>query len=247
MKTRLRVALLPVDSPGLSSFHAYDAESFSLITAINDALVHINEDGELQPALAIHWERISPLEMEFELRQGVRFHNGEPFDAESVVATFEAHQRPTPSMVGGAVLSVITQAVEVDTYRVRIATRMPDAMLLRRLFWAQIYPKGVLERGGRDAFAREPIGTGAYRLASYQPGHEIVWYFIDGLPTRAGSATGADGLGGFVNVPPGLTHVDLKAANGVSIRGPQSFVVRPNWVSSAYVRPRNGRRSPSSD
>jgi hypothetical protein len=75
----------------------------------------------------------------------------------------------------------------------------------------------------------------------------VSWYFVDGLPTSRGTATGTDGLGGFVNVPPGLAVVDLKAPNGLSIGGPQSFTVRPNWVSSAYVRPRNGRRSPSTE
>jgi hypothetical protein len=72
----------------------------------------------------------------------------------------------------------------------------------------------------------------------------VPWYFVDGLPTSTATATGPDGLGGFVNTPPGLAVVDLKAPNGVSIRGAQSVVVRPNWVSSAYVRPRSGKRSP---
>jgi hypothetical protein len=70
----------------------------------------------------------------------------------------------------------------------------------------------------------------------------VRWYFVDGLPNTTATATGPDGLGGFVNMPPGLAVVDLKAPNGVSIRGAQSFVVRANWVSAAYVRPRSGQR-----
>ena len=75
----------------------------------------------------------------------------------------------------------------------------------------------------------------------------VPWYFVDGLPNTTATATGPDGLGGFVNMPPGLAVVDLKAPTGVSIRGAQSFVVRPNWVSAAYVRPRRGRRLPSDE
>jgi hypothetical protein len=75
-------------------------------------------------------------------------------------------------------------------------------------------------------------------------GEGVPWYFVDGLPTSTATETGPDGLGGFVNMPPGLAVVDLKAPTGVSIRGAQSFVVRPNWVSAAYVRPRHGRRLP---
>jgi hypothetical protein len=72
----------------------------------------------------------------------------------------------------------------------------------------------------------------------------VPWYFVDGLPTSGGEATAPDGLGGLVNVPEGLAVVDLEAPNGVSIRGPQSVVVRPNWLSAFYARPRGGRRSP---
>jgi hypothetical protein len=78
------------------------------------------------------------------------------------------------------------------------------------------------------------------RLSSDNDG--VRWYFVDGLPTRTGSETAADGLSGLVNVEPGLAVVDLEAPNGSSIRGPQSLVVRPNWLSAAYVRPRTGQR-----
>jgi hypothetical protein len=70
----------------------------------------------------------------------------------------------------------------------------------------------------------------------------VPWYFVDGLPTGAGSHTAGDGLSGLVNVPPGLALFDLKAPNGASIRGQQSVVIRPNWLSAAYVRPPMGRR-----
>jgi hypothetical protein len=70
----------------------------------------------------------------------------------------------------------------------------------------------------------------------------VRWYFVDGLPTGTSSATAGDGLSGLVNVPPGLAVVDFQAPGGVSIRGPQSLVVRANWLSAAYVRPRTGRR-----
>jgi ABC-type transport system substrate-binding protein/signal transduction histidine kinase len=173
MITGLSIALLPVDPPGLSSFESYDAESLSLIAAINDALVHIDEEGALQPSLATSWQRVSPVEMDFELRQGVRFHNGEPFDADSVVATFHAHRHPTPSILGSGVLAIIKDVRKLDAYSVRVETHVPDVMLLRRLFWGQIYPRGVLEREGRDAFGRHPIGTGAYRFSGYDRGREV--------------------------------------------------------------------------
>lgn len=97
-------------------------------------------EGTVQPALATEWRTISPLDVEFSLRRGVRFHNGEVFDADSVVATFHAHRHPTPSAGGKGVLGPILAAIKVDDYTIRIQTAAPDAMLLRRLFFSSVYP-----------------------------------------------------------------------------------------------------------
>ena len=65
----------------------------------------------------------------------------------------------------------------------------------------------------------------------------VPWYLVDGLPTARASMTAADGLGGYLNVSPGLALIDVKAPNGSSIAGPQSMVVRPGWMSVVYIRP----------
>lgn len=170
----VKVAMFSVDPPGLSAFHTFDPESFTLISVIHDALIYIDNEGAVQPALATSWRRVSPLEIELSLRRGVRFHNGEPFDADSVVATFRAHQQPTPSAAARGALGVIAGATRIDDFTVRLTTTFPDAMLVRRLFLSSIYPRGVLAQHGRDYFASHPIGTGPYRFVCYEPGREIV-------------------------------------------------------------------------
>jgi peptide/nickel transport system substrate-binding protein len=174
MVRSVKVAVFSVDPPGMTTFHSFDPDSFTVISAINDALIYIDNEGGVQPALATSWRRISPLEMEFTLRQGVSFHNGERFDADAVVATFHAHKHPAPSAGGKGVLSPIVGATKVDAFTVRITTTFPDSMLLRRLFFSSIYPPGVLAQHGRDALASHPIGTGPYQFVSYRRGHEIV-------------------------------------------------------------------------
>jgi hypothetical protein len=74
-------------------------------------------------------------------------------------------------------------------------------------------------------------------------GGGVPWYFVDGLPTATSSGTGADGLAGLANVEPGLAVFDMKAPNGISIGGPQSVVVRQNWLSALFVRPPGGMRT----
>lgn len=69
------------------------------------------------------------------------------------------------------------------------------------------------------------------------------YYFVGPLPSGVGTSTDSSGLGGFVNVPPGLAIVDLRAPNGRSIVGPQSIVIRANWLSGFFVRPPGRDRS----
>src|SRR5262245_51705076 len=134
MRQTVRVAMFSADPAGLSTFHAFDPDSFTLVSAIHDGLIYIDNEGQVQPALATSWRRTSPLAMDFKLRRGVRFHNGEPFDADSVVATFYAHQHPTPSAAVRGALNIIAGVDKLDDFTVRVRTSVPDAMLLRRLF-----------------------------------------------------------------------------------------------------------------
>jgi ABC-type transport system substrate-binding protein/signal transduction histidine kinase len=174
MSTPFRVAFCSVDPIGLTTFDAFDPDSFSVATAIADGLVYVDADGRVQPALALSWERTDATHMEFELRRGVRFHDGSELDAEDVVATFEAHRLPTPSACGGGILSPIVDVSALERYRVRIETAFPDGMLIRRLFFGLIYPKSVLRSGGREALRAHPIGAGAYRFVAWNRGREIV-------------------------------------------------------------------------
>ena len=84
-------------------------------------------------------------------------------------------------------------------------------------------------------------GVTAPGVSLQKPGAGVPWFFADGLPTVSVDRTGDDGFGGFVNVPPGLVQVDAQSPTGASISGPNSFVVRPGWFSSAFVAP-PGRR-----
>lgn len=77
-------------------------------------------------------------------------------------------------------------------------------------------------------------------------GDGVRWYFADGLPTSAETRTGGDGLGGWVNVPPGLAAVAAVAPTGAAISGEQTLVVRPGGVATAYIWPRGTRpRAPA--
>jgi ABC-type transport system substrate-binding protein/signal transduction histidine kinase len=169
----LRIAFCPVDPNGLTTFTAFDPDSLSTANAIADGLIQVDDDGKVQPALAVAWQRVSPLEIEFELRRGVRFHDGSPFEAEDVVATLAAHGSPAPSAAAATILSPIAGATVLSEHRVRVETHYPDALLLRRLLFCQIYPREALAQKGRELFATQPIGTGLYRFVEWHRGRAI--------------------------------------------------------------------------
>ena len=62
----------------------YEVNGWSVVHSIYDALVQYGPDGTLEPLLAESLTWLDPLTYEIKLRQGVLFHNGEPFDARSV-------------------------------------------------------------------------------------------------------------------------------------------------------------------
>ncbi len=169
----LRVALLTRDPAGFTLLRGTSAETLSLASAIAEALVYVDSEGEIRPALAVSWRRVSPLEHDFDLRAGVRFHDGERFDADVVVQSFEAHRRER-SAIADLALSTIRSVRRISPYCVRIETHTPDGQLLRRLALLYMYPKGALAKGGLAALDLRPVGTGAYRFVHCAPGVEVV-------------------------------------------------------------------------
>jgi hypothetical protein len=64
----------------------------------------------------------------------------------------------------------------------------------------------------------------------------VPFYFINGLPDITLRETDDDGLGGYVNVPAGVTSVQSRLADGTLVDR-RSFIVRPGWFVSSFMRP----------
>lgn len=159
---------------GFTLLRSTSAETLALAAAVADALVYVDAEGEVCPGLAVGWRRVSPLEHDFDLRAGVRFHDGERFDADVVVQSFEAHRAEPGSAAMTFALSTIRSVRRISPYCVRIETHRPDPHLLRRLALLHMYPKGELAKGGLAELDLRPVGTGAYRFVHHTPGVEVV-------------------------------------------------------------------------
>src|SRR5687767_1161165 len=146
--------------------------------AINDniyeTLLTRTPDGELAPGLATDLPtQIDDTTWEFTLREGVTFHNGEPFNADSVVATINR-------MVGlvergetdnDGFYATLVGAEAVDEFTVRVMTDGPDGVLPARMYWLKQIPASAEET---PDMSDEPIGTGPYRFESRNQGVDIV-------------------------------------------------------------------------
>lgn len=143
--------------------------------AIFDALTLVDAEGEAQPALATSWESTSDTTWEFELREGVTFSNGEPFDAEAVVATvtyLRDDEEGSASSVA-ADLGPIVSARAVDELTVEVATDGVDPILPSRVAGMFIVPPEYFAEVGADGFALEPVGTGPYQVTSWTSLQEV--------------------------------------------------------------------------
>jgi peptide/nickel transport system substrate-binding protein len=94
---------------------------------VYEPLVDFNSSYEIEPALALSWQLISPTTWQFDLRQGVRFHDGTPFTSEDVVFSLSRARSETSDLKDDA--SLVTAIEATDDHTVRITTAAPNPIL----------------------------------------------------------------------------------------------------------------------
>jgi peptide/nickel transport system substrate-binding protein len=152
------------------------------------------ETFQYHPGLATSWKWVDPLTIEVELRQGVKFHNGEPFDAEDVVYTLNFVSDPANKVLNTNNVGWIKNAEKLDPYKVRIHLKAPFPAALEFLAGpVPIYPHKYYAEVGPQGMAKKPIGTGPYKVESLEPGKEIV--FVKNTAYWDGSAKGKPKIG----------------------------------------------------
>lgn len=142
--------------------------------AIWDALVSRDAQGVLQPMLAESWENPTPTEWIFHLRHDVRFTNGEPLNAHSVIATIERVMTPMKDFkVVYQDYTGFASWEALDDYTVKITTKAPDPIFLGRLIRMFITPPDYIAQVGNDGFEENPIGSGPYKFVKRVKGNYI--------------------------------------------------------------------------
>ena len=153
---------------------------FWVLYAMHDALVKPMPGNLMTASLAESWTLSADQRTyEFKLRDGLKFHNGDPFTAEDVKFSFQRSK-------GARVLKEKVREIEaVAANRVRFHLRepFPDFMafygtLATGAGW--VVPKAYVLKVGDDGFKKHPIGLGPYRFVSHTPGVELVMEAYEG-------------------------------------------------------------------
>lgn len=150
----------------------------TFVQLVYEGLTRYDKDFQVQPALAASWNYLSPTQVQFKLREGVRFHDGAQMTADDVVFSLTRAMTP-PSNMGSYVRS-IASVKKIDDMTVELELKGPSPLLLRELIGARIMNKAWAEKHNaslsqnyaakEESYAsRNANGTGPYILQEWQP------------------------------------------------------------------------------
>jgi peptide/nickel transport system substrate-binding protein len=149
---------------------------------IFSGLTQVDTEGRAVPDLARAWRAVEPTVWEFDLRDGVAFHDGSPFEAEDVLASVR-RVRNLPNNPGPYTsnLQAVTRVDAVDRLRVRFHTDRPNPLLPHQLANILIVPRRFETAPVSDfRSGAAAIGTGPYRFSAFAPGDRLSLSRFDG-------------------------------------------------------------------
>ena len=237
---------------------------FRILVNVFDGLVRFKRGTlEVEPALATDWTLSDDqLTYTFNLREGVTFHDGTPFDAEAVKFTFDRMLDPDHPQHGTgpfplAFFFSMVEAVETpDPMTVTFQLKEPFAPFLSNLAYPTgliVSPSAVAESG--QGFARAPVGTGAFRFTEWTPDEAVTLArnpdYWDGAPSMEtivfrpipdAAARASDMLSGGIDI-----MAEVPPASLAAFRDNPNFVVHEETGPHLWFLILNTREGPFSD
>ncbi len=159
------------------------ATTSSLLQHAYEGLTRYTKNYEIEPALATGWQQLSPTQIRFTLRRGVKFHDGGPFTADDVVFSYGRIMQPQGTMqiyVGG-----VKEVRRIDDYTVDFMLAGPNPVLLRNIAdfrimsraWAMKHKSESVQNyvAKEESYASRNVnGTGPYIIKGWEPDKRIV-------------------------------------------------------------------------
>lgn len=159
------VIALQADATHLDPHVSGNGVSNTITNSMYETLVWFDENLELKPLLAKSWTVSDDgLDYTFVLNEGIKFHDGEPFNAESIVANYE--RAKSDSSLRLASQTAMWDSVTVDSeYQVTIHLKEPNNTFLNKLAQVRIVSPKAIEELGKDGLAKQSAGTGPFILS----------------------------------------------------------------------------------
>ncbi len=123
--------------------------------------------GKVGPSLATSWRTLDDTTWEVKLRQGVKFHDGSPFTARDVKATFDRVLNPELKLTARGNHAKIKSVEVVDDYTARFKTDGPYPLFVERLTAQVMQSEKVIKDKGHEWMQENPVGTGPYKLVKW--------------------------------------------------------------------------------
>src|SRR5438093_363096 len=215
---------------------------------IFDALWERDQNLKIVPNLATGLPKlVAPTTWEVKLRKGVKFHNGEDFNAESVKFTLERLAGGQGKLRGATFFQPIDHVDIVDAYTVRVHTKKPWPTFAQVHVFVQSGMYSPKEYAGKDSayISKNPIGTGPYKFVRWAKDDEIIKGVLDGKAMRVATMLppmhfGYDASLKPIKYDPARSKKLLAEAgfpNGLEVvlNGPQGRYVRDKEVAEAVA------------
>jgi peptide/nickel transport system substrate-binding protein len=175
------------------------ATTIAILQHTYESLVRYSKDYKIEPSLAESWKQITPTQWRFNLRKGVKFHDGSPFTADDVVFSFGRIKQPQGTMQ--IYVANIAEVRKIDDHTVDFILSGPHPVLLQNISDFRIMSKSWSEKNRSENIqnykdkeetyaSRNTNGTGPYLIKGWEPDKRIVfelnknwWGKIDGNVT----------------------------------------------------------------
>ncbi len=147
-----------------------------------EGLTRYNAKFEVEPSLATKWTQITPTQVRFELRKGVKFSDGSPFTADDVIFSFGRIKQPQGTM--SIYVAGIADIKKIDDHTIDVMLSGPTPLLLRNIIDFRIMSKSWSEKNRttnvqdykakEDNYASRNVnGTGSYKITGWTPDQRV--------------------------------------------------------------------------
>jgi peptide/nickel transport system substrate-binding protein len=185
LRAQQRGGTLRLGLAGANTSDSWDSrthsDSFMIMAghgAVYDCMTQVAANGELVGELAESWEASADaVTWTFKLRQGVTFHNGKAFGADDVLASLEMHTAEGAKSAAKPIVENVTEMTKVNDHEVKFTLKAGNAdfPFLLSDYHLCIFPAGQIE----ESIAKG-IGTGMYKVESFDPGVRVLLSRVDG-------------------------------------------------------------------